>query len=136
MIRREGHVVVRRAQSVDSHEIEVVATTRCVLAPKGSELDHVLARYNGVDPIVDPSAFDEKAPQVITLAECSLGDHVFADIGEQAGGPKAWLKWEVLAIPERELPKSSAHQTPCPDAWEETTSEKWDERGDAWPEDA
>lgn len=80
--------------------IEYAASTRCTRELPGSELTHLTEMRDGrlamYDPVDGPD--DVWSHAIITLADCSLGDRVYLNVGGDIDGdPPMWMVHEVVA---------------------------------------
>jgi hypothetical protein len=82
--------------------IEVDASTRCVRVPAGATLTH-LTQINpqGTEPVKLRYYDNDEDPlpqsAIVSLADCKMGERVWADIGETA--PRSehiWEMWELV----------------------------------------
>ncbi|AUX27005.1 uncharacterized protein SOCEGT47_075780 [Sorangium cellulosum] len=78
--------------------IEVDPATRCTKALPGNELSHLTVTRRGLVAYEDDDNIWPGA--LLTLAECNLGDKVFAELGVDANLPRIWPLFEVCEADE------------------------------------
>lgn len=78
-------------------EIEVPADTRCTRAPAPNEATHLTERVPGLLSVYDDDPPGSWKGAIVTIGECSPGEIVFADIGEDATPPHIWPCVRVCA---------------------------------------
>ena len=75
----------------------VNSSIRCTKALPGNELSHLTVTRNG---LVAYEGDDIWPGAIFTLAECNLGDNVFAELGGDATLPHIWPLFEVCEVDE------------------------------------